>query len=412
MNKILTVFISLLAVNSISIVAREISITELTSLVDGNTYQSKIDQFTIDEKMRLRASPYSFALPEVSFFGGVKSHQKNIELKENQFLGLRSKYTLFDGGEKKLSYKLSQLDLTSAEKDKKIHLNAEINEFLTYLVKEKAILEKLEFLKSQEQKLSEVILKSKTKVRAGVLSPLALLSIEVKIKELENVKNGLQEELGLVHLEKTQKFISKDEDIRKIILKESLDQAIHYLKQNNLGQGFELAQLEGKIVEVEKTQMQNIFDQNFIKPRVMLFVEKGLTRKIEGEHLESEEGDRLAFGLEFELPLVSEGGKNVQEFYAAKTRQKILELERDGLSANSETNKKINLLRIENNEKGLQRSSLIVELKQKELKLKESSVNSGLVEFPNYVESLVRWIEVRLAELEKKENLALSFLNF
>lgn len=391
-------------------VSEVISVSDLQSYLDGRTIQGKIDHLNLEEKRTLKKSFWGQTLPEVSLFGGIKSHQQELEVKENHYLGVRSTYTLFDGGEKKLEYNMSHLNLRAAEVEKNTRLSVTTMEVLSILIKEMTLAEKKNFLSEQQKKLKEALTKSKEKVRAGVLSSLDLLGIEVKVKELENLQAQNEEELGLVLLEKKKKLFSKTDQLEKIKLKEDLDQVIKYLKENNLSTQLAEALTQEQNIALTKMKMTNDLDRSLIKPEVKLFLEKGLTRKIDGEFLEAEEEDRLVFGLEFELPLVHETGKNFQESYAARTRQKILELESEALSSNLINNKETILKLIENKEKSLQRQSELGKLKLNELGLKQKAINSGLVEFPDYVESLVEWIEVRLAELKKKEDLAQAFL--
>lgn len=391
-------------------VSEVISVSDLQSYLDGRTIQGKIDHLNLEEKRTLKKSLWGQTLPEVSLFGGIKSHQQELEVKENHYLGVRSTYTLFDGGEKKLEYNMSHFNLRAAEVEKNTRLSVTTMEVLSILIKEMTLAEKKNFLSEQQKKLKEALTKSKEKVRAGVLSSLDLLGIEVKVKELENLQAQNEEELGLVLLEKKKKLFSKTDQLEKIKLKEDLDQVIKYLKENNLSTQLAEALTQEQNIALTKMKMTNDLDRSLIKPEVKLFLEKGLTRKIDGEFLEAEEEDRLVFGLEFELPLVHETGKNFQESYAARTRQKILELESEALSSNLINNKETILKLIENKEKSLQRQSELGKLKLNELGLKQKAINSGLVEFPDYVESLVEWIEVRLAELEKKEDLAQAFL--
>lgn len=391
-------------------VSEVISVSDLQSYLDGRTIQGKIDHLNLEEKRTLKKSLWGQALPEVSLFGGIKSHQQELEVKENHYLGVRSTYTLFDGGEKNLEYNMSHLNLRAAEVEKNTRLSATTIEVLSILVKEMTLMEKKYFLSEQQKKLKEALNKSKEKVRAGVLSSLDLLGIEVKVKELANLEAQNEEELDLVLLEKKKKLFSKTDQLEKIKLKEDLDQVIKYLKENNLSTQLAEELIHEQNIGLAKMKMTNDLDRSLIKPEVKLFLEKGLTRKIDGEFLEAEEEDRLVFGLEFELPLIHEAGKNFQESYAARTRQKILELESEALNSNLANSKEINLKLIENKEKSLQRQSELGKLKLNELGLKQKAVNSGLVEFPDYVDSLMEWIEVSLAELEKKEDLAQAFL--
>lgn len=388
--------------------AKEISIGELRNFLTGNTYETQISELVAEEKRSLNKSPWSYAIPEVSFFGGVKSHDQEVKMREGHFLGLRSTYTLLDGGEKKLGYRLGHLEYQSAEKEKNVVLGKEELEVLRLLIKEMGLNEKLSFIKGQQRKLDEVSSRSREKVRAGVLSTLEAFSIDVKLKELENLKLEIQEELSLLDLEKQKKINQK---LEKFSLKENLGEIIHFLKKNNLLLQHERLLAENNSLSLEKIKLQNENERNFFKPEVKLFLEKGLTRKIDGEFLEEGGSDRLVFGLEFEVPLLHESGKNFQEVYAAKTRQKILELEKDRLWQDLEANQKINAKQIEVKERSLERQVELSKLKLDKLNMKQRSVNSGLVEFPDYVESLLEWIEVRLTELEKQELLALAFLN-
>lgn len=389
-----------------------INIADLNHYLKENSYETKRSEFAYEEKKLLTQSPWSYFIPEVTLFGGIKSHDQELEFEEKHFFGLRSSYTLLDGGEKKLNYKISHLDFQEARLEKEITLGKEGFEILTLLIKEVGLNEKLELLKDQEIKLEEISRKTKEKVRAGVLSAIESLTVGTKVKEIENYKLEIQEELSLILLEKRKKlYLNEKVSEENLSLKENLEEALLYLKKNNLSQSQERAKYEKNKISLEKSKLHTENDSNFLKPELKLFLEKGITRTVEGEHLEEGGSDRLVFGLEFELPLIHEAGKNFKEIYAAKTRQKIIEMENNKLSSDFEINKKINLKQVELKQLSLDRQISISKLKLNELNMKQKSVNSGLVEFPDYVESLVEWIEARLREFDKKEALALAYLN-
>ncbi len=411
-KKIISAILFLPFLNSSVVWAKEISLEEISGILSTSSLNSKRSELNVEEKKALARNSWDYLIPEVSLFGGVKSHENEIELKEKHFLGIRSTYTLFDGGEKRADFKLSQLNLNSSVNELDIALKKDEIALLNVLVKEKTILEKLDFLNSQSKNFEDLNNRANEKVRAGVLSSVEAFSVSVKVKELENTKLKLVEELELVKLEKNKILNLVNKENEELVLRESLSEIVNKLKNKFYVSSLEDSLVANNKLELEKLSLKNEIDNNYFKPVVSLFAEKGLTRTIEGEFLESDEANRLSFGIEFELPLLHESGQNFKEVYAAKTRQKILELERQSLLHNSVINKKINKERVQIKENALKRLVEFSKLKQNELTMFKKSINSGLIEFPDYVEIFVDWIEISLDEVEKKEELIEAFLSY
>lgn len=411
-KKIISAILFLPLLNSSVTWAKEISLEEIAGILSNSTLNSKRSELNIEEKKALARNSWDYLIPEVSLFGGVKSHENEIELKKKHFLGIRSSYTLFDGGEKRAGFKLSQLNLNSSVNELNIVFKKDEIALLNILVKEKAILEKLDFFNAQSKKFEDLNNRANEKVRAGVLSSVESFSVSLKVKELENLKLELIEELEIVKLEKNKVLNLVNKENEGLVLRETLSEIVNKLKSNLYLNSLEESLVTKNYLELEKLKIKNDLDSNYLKPVVSLFAEKGLTRTIEGEFLESDESNRLSFGIEFELPLFHESGQNFKEVYAAKTRQKILELERQSLEHNISINKKINKEKIQIKEKALTRQVEFNKLKQNELAMFKKSINSGLIEYPDYVEAFIDWVEVSLEEVEKKEELIQAILSY
>lgn len=397
MNKEKTLLMTLFLLLSNSY-AEEISLSEVPAFLQKHDLKSKIENEKVLEANSLKANGLSNFIPELKIFGGIKSDEQKLEFEKEHYLGLRSELTLFDGGIRQLENRFLEKSAQHAELNKD-NVSIENERFLMLsLLEEAAFDEKIEQLKSFELKFREVLTKARGKKNAGILSETAVKEIELKLLTVQQQNAELLEQKKLL-LKERELGLALDVTLTA---KEDFSSAYTYVMQNLMREKRLQLQQSTLDSEIALQQIEQKKDRSLFKPTLKAFAEKGMSRKIDGEYLESDHQDRLVFGLNLEIPLLEEGGKNVNEYYAKKSAEKRLELE---VQYNSKVYSK------ERELSELKRESLSRELLRKEEKLKQfesllklswNDVGRGQKEINDYSEQLKEHLDEKLELIDQK----------
>jgi outer membrane protein TolC len=154
--------------------------------------------------------------------------------------------------------------------------------------------------------------------------------------------------------------------------------------------------------ELDLDRIENQKERKILKPTIKAFAEKGLTRKIDGKYLEGDHQDRLVFGLNFEIPLIEEGARNIQELYAKKTREKILELKAQYEQTAMSKEHELNGIKKSNLNREIQRKEEKLKMYESLLKLSWNDVVRGQKEINDYSEDLDEYLNEKLELIDHK----------
>lgn len=397
MNKKVTTFVLVGCFHS-SLLAASLSVMEISNYIQQQDLKLKIQQEKVEEARALRTSVGSNFIPDVKLFGGIKSDEQKLEFKKEHFLGVRSELTLFDAGIKNLqnSYSEKQLQFSTLQKES---VQVEQTKFLTLsLLEESALDEKINQTKNLEIKLRDVLARARGKKNAGILSETAVKEIEYGLLLNQQKISEFVDKKQLLIKEREWQLVLNEE----VRLMENFDSAYAILIKNNSFETRLKLQQDVQLTELALQQVELQKERQWFKPEVKAFVEKGLTRKIDGEYLESDHQDRLVFGLNVEIPLLEAGGKNVLDFYAQKSAEKRLELE--SLYQNS-------IIAKEREFNTLKRQTHLRELQRKEEKLKQfdsllilswNDVVRGQKDINDYAEQLTDHLNEKLELIDQK----------
>lgn len=378
--------------------AEDLLLRDVPRFLQENNVKIKIENEKVNEAKDLKTSLKNNFIPELKIFGGIKSDEQKLEFKEEHYLGIRSELTLFDGGIRNLENNYSDKSLQMAEVNKNV-TQLELERFLTLsLFEEVSINEKIGHLTTAESKQKEVLSKAKGKKSAGILSETAVKEIEFILLSTQQKNQELKDKLLSLKKER-ELFLGVDDNINAL---DDFNSAYNFLMNNSLfNKRLSLQKMETE-TELDLDRIENQKERKILKPTIKAFAEKGLTRKIDGKYLEGDHQDRLVFGLNFEIPLIEEGARNIQELYAKKTREKILELkaqyEQTAMSKEHELNgiKKYNLNR------EIQRKEEKLKMYESLLKLSWNDVVRGQKEINDYSEDLDEYLNEKLELIDHK----------
>lgn len=378
--------------------AEELSLKDVDRFLQSKDVRIKIENEKVLEAQSLTTSNMNNFIPELKMFGGIKSDEQKLEFEKEHFWGIRSELTLFDGGIRQLENEFSVQNL-HASKLKKETIALSNERFLVLsLFEEAALKEKIEQLKLSESKQREVLSRARGKKNAGILSETALVEIEFNLLKNQQKISDFTDRLQILLKEREYQLALDD----KIQIQENFDKAyVYLLSQNSLEKRTRL-QRDEQLAELHLEKIENQKERQLLKPKVLAFAEKGFSRKIDGEYLESDHRDRLVFGLNIEIPLLEEGAKNVNEYYAKKSKEKRLELA--GQLASVETEKERELAEVKKAvlNRELQRKEEKLKRYEALLKLSWTDVVRGQKEINDYSENLEELLNEKLELIDQK----------
>lgn len=378
--------------------AEELSLKDVDRFLQSKDVRIKIENEKVLEAQSLTTSNMNNFIPELKMFGGIKSDEQKLEFEKEHFWGIRSELTLFDGGIRQLENEFSVQNL-HASKLKKETIALSNERFLVLsLFEEAALKEKIEQLKLSESKQREVLSRARGKKNAGILSETALVEIEFNLLKNQQKISDFTDRLQILLKEREYQLALDDQ----IQIQENFDKAyVYLLSQNSLEKRTRL-QRDEQLAELHLEKIENQKERQLLKPKVLAFAEKGFSRKIDGEYLESDHRDRLVFGLNIEIPLLEEGAKNVNEYYAKKSKEKRLELA--GQLASVETEKERELAEVKKAvlNRELQRKEEKLKRYEALLKLSWTDVVRGQKEINDYSENLEELLNEKLELIDQK----------
>lgn len=378
--------------------AEELSLKDVERFLQTKDVRIKIENEKVLEAQSLTTSNMNNFIPEIKMFGGIKSDEQKLEFEKEHFWGIRSELTLFDGGIRQLENEFSVQNL-HASKLKKETIALSNERFLVLsLFEEAALKEKVEQLKLSESKQREVLSRARGKKNAGILSETALVEIEFNLLKNQQKISDFTDQLQILLKEREYQLALDD----KIQIQENFDKAYVYLISQNTLEKRTRLQRDEQLAELSLEKIENQKDRQLMKPKVLAFAEKGFSRKIDGEYLESDHRDRLVFGLNIEIPLLEEGAKNVNEYYAKKSKEKRLELA--GQLASVETEKERELVEVKKAvlNRELQRKEEKLKRYEALLKLSWTDVVRGQKEINDYSENLEELLNEKLELIDQK----------
>ncbi len=341
-------------------------------------------------------------IPEVSLFGGMKSKKNEVDFSSDHFVGLRTQYRFLDGGERALLLNKNEREsLFINQIDELVKLGQELK-VLEVFAKESSLKEKHELISNQLISFQKIKKNAESKKLAGVLSILDYKKIESTERQLKQLLEITNSEIELVNIEKMKVFNLQSSE-KNYSLKESLDQINEYLERTKLNNKFTEITLKKKDFELETTRLDNLNVTSTMIPEGKVFVEKSLSRKIEGQFLDGDDTGNLTFGIEFEIPLIKENNSNFTSAYKARLSEKILELEKQEMQKRYQIESKLFLAKLNSNKVKIENFKRNIEDQTELLKIKENSIKNGLVSFLEYSDSSYELFQLKYELIELKE---------
>lgn len=375
-----------------------ISYDDIPKLIEFN-YEMKINsERVLSAKIKYTSIVSSF-IPEVYTYAKLEDHKLGSDFQRPS-IGVVANLNLFNGFKdikqekiNKLDYELSKLDYHKSYKHQVFVANK-------YFIEALGIKEKLSLLNEYK----EINKKNKVLVLKKVTSGLSPKSEESLFKKIELIiKESQLKERG------EQKIIHNN--LKKMLSLKPEEELIISGNINQIKSEFNSHKKRLEFEFLELNELSATIDENkaslWRMPRINLYAEQSLTKKVNGEFLDTE-SHKQVFGIYLTIPLIDEFNTSSIELYQKSSEARFAKL-------NLQNQKLLQILDDENFKISMENLAQLIELSKEKVSLSNdimektfSEFRLGLKDASDLNESSREYLEARQDLLQLQVNYILK----